>query len=91
MKIDMILQIGLSFETKAGRAEPCLMSSLAPTSREVLDHGALRWESSPKTSALVERESLAATFAGITLVLFLSLLRVSVRWYGEKRLGIQRA
>jgi hypothetical protein len=64
---------------------------LAPAVRGALDHLAPGWESSPATSALVERESLAATFAGITLVLFLSLLRVSLRWYGEKRLGVRRA
>jgi hypothetical protein len=64
---------------------------LAPVVRGVLDHLAPGWESAPATSALVERESLAATFAGITLVLFLSLLRVSLRWYGEKRLGVRRA
>ncbi len=64
---------------------------LAPALREVLDHVVPGWESSPITSALVERESLAATFAGIILVLFLSLSRVSLRWYGEKRLGVRRA
>lgn len=64
---------------------------LGPLLRGVLDHLAPGWESSPATSALVERESLAAMFAGITLVLFLSLLRASLRWYGEKRLGVRRA
>jgi hypothetical protein len=71
---------------RVGRLGP-----LAPIIREVLDHVVPGWESSPTTSALVERESLAATFAGIVLVLFLSLLRVSLRWYGEKRLGVRRA
>jgi hypothetical protein len=63
----------------------------APALREVLDHVVPGWENSPITSALVERESLAATFAGIILVLFLSLSRISLRWFGEKRLGVRRA
>jgi len=38
---------------------------------------------------LMERESLATMVAALVLVFFLGLLRVGLRWYGERRLGIQ--
>jgi hypothetical protein len=46
------------------------------------------WEDSMTMTLLVERESFAAMIAGILLVLFLLLLRYSLRWFGEARLGI---
>lgn len=46
------------------------------------------WEDSTTVSLLLERESLASMVAAILIVLVLMLLRVSLRWYGEKRLGI---
>jgi hypothetical protein len=47
------------------------------------------WAESSTVSLLVERESLVAVLASILLVIFLLLLRVSLRWYGEKRLGVR--
>jgi SAM-dependent methyltransferase len=47
------------------------------------------WADSAAISLLIERESLAAVVASMLIVLFLVLLRVSIRWYGESRLGVQ--
>jgi hypothetical protein len=56
--------------------------------RKALDFVLPGWEDSTTASLLLERESLAAMIAATVIVLFLVLLRVSLRWYGEKRLGI---
>jgi hypothetical protein len=47
------------------------------------------WEDSTALSLLMERESLATMVAALILVFLLGLLRVGLRWYGEKRLGIR--
>jgi hypothetical protein len=47
------------------------------------------WEDSTAISLLMERESLASMVAALVLVFLLSLLRVGLRWYGERRLGIR--
>jgi Transglutaminase-like superfamily len=47
------------------------------------------WESSAAMSLVPERESLVATILAVILVLFLALLRVVLRWYGEKRLRLR--
>ena len=47
------------------------------------------WADSPAISLLIERESLAAVVTSLLAVLLLVLLRISVRWYGESRLGLQ--
>jgi hypothetical protein len=47
------------------------------------------WADSPIMSLLFERESLAAVVTSLVLLLFVFLLRFSLRWYGEVRLGIQ--
>lgn len=47
------------------------------------------WDDSTTLSLLLERESMAAMVTAIVVVLVLVLLRVSLRWYGEKRLGIR--
>ena len=47
------------------------------------------WSDSPAISLLIERESLAAVVVSFLAVLFLVLLRISVRWYGESRLGLR--
>jgi hypothetical protein len=47
------------------------------------------WEDSTALSLLMERESLATMVAALVLVFFLGLLRVGLRWYGEKRLGVR--
>ena len=47
-----------------------------------------RWEDSATISLILERESLAAMMAAITITLFFVLVRILLRWYGEERLGI---
>jgi len=42
------------------------------------------WEDSPTISLIMERESLAAMIVAITIALFLAVVRISLRWYGEK-------
>jgi hypothetical protein len=56
--------------------------------RSVLDRVFPGWEDSMTMTLLVERESFAATVIGIFFVLFLILIRVFLRWYGEHRLGV---
>ena len=48
------------------------------------------WEDSAIVTLLLERESFAAMVLAIFLVIFLGTLRVGMRLYGEKRLGIRR-
>lgn len=57
--------------------------------RVVLDRFLPGWEDSAMVSLLAERESLAVMLASILLVIFLFLLRLVLRWYGEKRLGLR--
>src|SRR5580658_5414354 len=47
------------------------------------------WEDSTALSLLMERESLATMVAALVSVFLLGFLRVGLRWYGERRLGIQ--
>jgi hypothetical protein len=47
------------------------------------------WEDSTAVSLLLERESLATLVVALTLLFLLALLRVSLRWYGERRLGLR--
>jgi Transglutaminase-like superfamily len=57
--------------------------------REVFDHLLPGWEDSTSISLLLERESLATMVLALVLVFLLGLLRVGLRWYGERRLGIR--
>jgi hypothetical protein len=57
--------------------------------RNVLDRYIPGWEDSTVVTLLLERESLAMSVFALTLVAFLTLLRVVLRWYGESRLGFQ--
>jgi hypothetical protein len=57
--------------------------------RGVLNHLLPGWEDSTAISLLMERESLATMVAALILVFLLGLLRVGLRWYGERRLGIR--
>jgi hypothetical protein len=57
--------------------------------RVMLDGMLPGWEDSATTSLLAERESFAFMLVSLCLVVFLTLLRVSLRWYGEKRLGVR--
>ena len=58
--------------------------------RKILDRVAPGWDESTGMTLLVERESFAASAASILLVIFLFLLWLSLRWFGEHRLGIAR-
>jgi hypothetical protein len=57
--------------------------------RKLLDRLIPGWDDSTTMTLLVERESFAVTVASILLLVFLILLRTSVRWYGENRIGVQ--
>jgi hypothetical protein len=48
------------------------------------------WDESTGMTLLVERESFAATVLCIFLIIVLLLLRMSLRWFGESRLGVHR-
>ncbi len=56
--------------------------------RAILNRFVPGWEDSMTMTLLVERESFAALVASLLLVVFLLLLRYSLRWFGEARLGI---
>lgn len=56
--------------------------------RRILDRAAPGWEDTPFMTLLVERESFAAMVSSFLFLVFLILLRVCLRWYGEKRLGV---
>lgn len=56
--------------------------------RSILNGTLPGWEDSPAVSLLVERASLAVMLMSLSLVVFLALLRISLRWYGESRLGV---
>jgi hypothetical protein len=64
---------------------------LGMSMRAVLNKLLPGWEDSTTMTLLVERESFAAMIVGILLVLFFTLLRYSLRWFGENRLGIHAA
>ena len=57
--------------------------------RRILDRAIPGWEDTPSMTLLVERESFAAMVSSFLLLIFLILLRIALRWYGEKRLGVQ--
>ncbi|HXA78383.1 MAG TPA: transglutaminase domain-containing protein [Candidatus Acidoferrales bacterium] len=57
--------------------------------RGVLNRLLPGWADSTAISLLLERESLASMVAALVLVFFLGLLRVGLRWYGERRLEIR--
>jgi hypothetical protein len=48
----------------------------------------LGWGGSTTISLILERESLAAMIAAIMIALFLVLVRILLRWHGEKHMGI---
>jgi hypothetical protein len=62
---------------------------IGPLVRVVLDRLMPDWENSTTVSLLAERESLVAMIAAVLLVMLLLLVRASLRWYGEKRLGMR--
>ena len=62
---------------------------IAPPLRRALNLVLPSWEDSTALSLLMERESLATMVLALSLVFFLGLLRVGLRWYGETRLGVR--
>jgi hypothetical protein len=65
------------------------LGSVGLVLRGVLNRLLPDWEDSTAVSLLMERESLATMVAALVLVFLLGLLRVGLRWYGERRLGIR--
>jgi hypothetical protein len=57
--------------------------------RTILDRWLPGWEDSTAMTLLVERESYAAVVTAVLLVILLLLIRVSLRWYGEKRMNLR--
>jgi hypothetical protein len=57
--------------------------------RRILDRLLPGWEDSTAISLLMERESLVTMVAALSLVFLLGLLRVGLRWFGERHLGIR--
>lgn len=47
------------------------------------------WEDSESLSLLLERKSLALLVVAIFMVVWFAILRVALRWYGERRLGLR--
>jgi len=65
------------------------LHSLGTSLQGILDRIVPGWDASPVMTLFVERESFAAMVSAALLLIFLVLLRIAVRWYGESRLGIQ--
>jgi len=57
--------------------------------RKLLDRWLPGWDGSATLSLLLERQSLATLVMAIFLVVFFTLSRVGLRWYGERRLGLR--
>ncbi len=57
--------------------------------RRILNGFLPGWEDSTAISLLMERESLATMVVALVFVFLLGLLRVGLRWYGERRLGVR--
>jgi hypothetical protein len=62
---------------------------LGPAMRNFVDRFVPGWEDSVLVSLLLERESLAAAIITLGLVILLTLFRIALRWYAERRLGIR--
>ncbi len=62
---------------------------LAPPILGVLNHLLPGWEGSTAVSLLMERESLATLVFALILIFLLGLVRIGLRWYGERRLGVR--
>ncbi|MFZ3216173.1 MAG: hypothetical protein WA192_08955 [Candidatus Acidiferrales bacterium] len=58
--------------------------------RRILDRFLPGWDESTTMTLLVERESFAAAVASVLFLIFLFLVWISLRWFGEARLGIPR-
>lgn len=58
--------------------------------RKVLDYALPGWEDSVYWTLLLERQSFGALVAAVLLVVFCFLTRISLRRFGESRLGIRQ-
>jgi hypothetical protein len=56
--------------------------------QKILDSLLPQWQDSVAISLLMERESLASVVAMIMILLLLTLVRASLRYYGENRLRV---
>ena len=57
--------------------------------RDALDRIWPGWEDSTAVSLLLERDSLAMLVLALAVLFLLALLRVALRWYGERKLGLR--
>jgi len=57
--------------------------------RSALDRITPGWEDSMTATLLVERSSFAAAIVALLIVVGFIVLRVALRWFGEKRLGLR--
>jgi hypothetical protein len=62
---------------------------VGPLVRKLFNAFLPTWQDSSTMSLLLERESLAALITSLFLFLFLFLFRISLRWFGERRLGVK--
>ena len=75
---------------KTGHLHLARIPLIGTTIQWILDRYLPQLADSPETSLLFERESLAAVITSFLFLVFVFLLRVSVRWYGEARLGVRK-
>jgi hypothetical protein len=57
--------------------------------RRILDRWMPTWEGSATVTLLVERDSFTALVISLLLLMFVVILRVFLRWYGLRQLGVQ--
>jgi hypothetical protein len=62
---------------------------VGPILRGWFNHLSPRWSDSILWTFLLERDSFAAMVTAVLFVFFLLLVRVPLRWYGEKHLGFR--
>jgi Transglutaminase-like superfamily len=78
---------GYSFESTA-HVRISRIGLIGRPLRSVLHFLAPGWGGSATMSLILERESFAAMIGMILIALCLGVIRVSLRWYGEKRLEV---
>lgn len=64
------------------------LGGIGPFARVVLNRLAPGWEDSVTASLVLERDSLATMLAAVSLLMVLILVRIFLRWYGVRRLGV---
>jgi hypothetical protein len=65
------------------------LTFVGPLLRGVLNRLLPSWQDSIALSLFLERESLTAVVLALILVVLFGFLRVVLRWYGEKHLGVR--